>query len=139
MNIQLAIVCDFAADYQGKLCIQGAFDTLCAQTFPVVHPQCSIAVRAVFQAEDAGMHEFVIRCVDPDGKVLIEQFRIMDGKGVGDEEFEEVGVAEVGAGGLLEPEHLRVGAGTFREERDELHGARVRNRARSSSRPRGST
>ncbi|MCX6848755.1 MAG: hypothetical protein NTY98_07530 [Verrucomicrobia bacterium] len=68
MNIQLAIVCDFAADYQGKLCIQGAFDTLCAQTFPVVHPQCSIAVRAVFQAEDAGMHEFVIRCVDPDGK-----------------------------------------------------------------------
>jgi hypothetical protein len=30
MNIQLATVCDFAADYNGKLCIQGAFDTLCA-------------------------------------------------------------------------------------------------------------
>ncbi|MFO1486211.1 MAG: hypothetical protein U1F71_22810 [Verrucomicrobiaceae bacterium] len=68
MNIQLATVCDFAADYQGKLCIQGAFDTLCAQSFPVVHPQCSIAVRVVFTAEDAGKHEFVIRCVDPDGK-----------------------------------------------------------------------
>lgn len=67
MNIQLATVCDFAADYQGKLCIQGAFDTLCAQNFPVVHPQCSIAVRAIFQAEDAGRHEFVIRCIDPDG------------------------------------------------------------------------
>lgn len=68
MNIQLAIVCDFAADYQGKLCIQGAFDTLCAQNFPVVHPQCSIAIRIVFQPDDAGHHEFVIRCVDPDGK-----------------------------------------------------------------------
>lgn len=68
MNIQLAAVCDFAADYQGKLCLQGAFDTLCAQSFPVVHPQCSIAVRVIFQPDDAGRHEFVIRCVDPDGK-----------------------------------------------------------------------
>jgi hypothetical protein len=68
MNIQLATVCDFAADYNGKLCIQGAFDTLCAQAFPVVHPQCSIAVRAVFMPDDAGKHEFVIRCVDPEGK-----------------------------------------------------------------------
>ena len=67
MNIQLATVCDFAADYNGKLCIQGAFDTLCAQAFPVVHPQCSIAVRAVFMPDDAGKHEFVIRCVDPEG------------------------------------------------------------------------
>jgi hypothetical protein len=33
----------------------------------VVHPQCSIAVRAIFQAEDAGRHEFVIRCIDPEG------------------------------------------------------------------------
>lgn len=68
MNIQIATVCDFAADYNGKLCIQGSFDTLCAQNFPVVHPQCSIAIRMVFQPQDAGKHEFVIRCVDPEGK-----------------------------------------------------------------------
>jgi len=68
MTIQLAAVCDFADDYQGKLCVQGVFDTICALTFPVVHPQCSIAVRAIFQSEDTGKHEFVIRCVDPDGK-----------------------------------------------------------------------
>jgi hypothetical protein len=68
MNIQIATVCDYAADYQGKLCIQGAFDTLCAQNFPVVHPQCSIAIRVIFQPDDTGAHEFVIRCVDPEGK-----------------------------------------------------------------------
>ncbi len=68
MNIQLAAVCDFADDYQGKLCVVGAFDTLCSPSFPVVHPQCSIALRLVFTAEDVGKHEFVIRCVDPDGK-----------------------------------------------------------------------
>ncbi|WP_395744681.1 DUF6941 family protein [Prosthecobacter sp.] len=75
MNIQLAIVCDFAADYQGKLCIQGAFDTLCAQTFPVMHPQCFIAVRIIFQTEDAGKHEFLIRCVDPEGKEFLPPVR----------------------------------------------------------------
>lgn len=68
MNVQLATVCDFAADYNGKLCVQGAFDTLCAQTFPVVHPQCSIALRVVFMPDDAGKHEFVVRCIDPEGK-----------------------------------------------------------------------
>ncbi len=68
MNIQIAAVCDYAADYNGKLCIQGAFDTLCAQNFPVVHPQCSIAVRITFLPEENGRHDFVIRCVDPDGK-----------------------------------------------------------------------
>lgn len=73
MNIQLATVCDFAADYQGKLCIQGAFDTLCAQNFPVVHPQCSIAVRVIFMPDDAGRHEFVIRTVDPEGNECMPQ------------------------------------------------------------------
>ncbi len=68
MNVQIAAICDFAADYNGKLCMQGAFDTLCAQNLPVAHPQCSIAVRIVFTPDDAGSHEFVIRCVDPEGK-----------------------------------------------------------------------
>lgn len=68
MNIQIAAVCDFAADYNGKLCIQGAFDTLCAASFPVVHPLCAIAVRVIFMPEDEGRHDFLIRCVDPEGK-----------------------------------------------------------------------
>jgi hypothetical protein len=67
MQLQISTLCDFASDYQGKLCVLGAFDTLCAASFPVIHPQCSIAVRFVFQPEDAGKHEFIIRCVDPAG------------------------------------------------------------------------
>ncbi|MBE7495445.1 MAG: hypothetical protein HS117_10895 [Verrucomicrobiaceae bacterium] len=67
MQLQSATVSDFASDYQGKLCVLGCFDTLCASSFPVVHPQCSLAVRLIFQPEDAGTHEFVIRCLDPDG------------------------------------------------------------------------
>jgi len=71
MTLQSATVSDFASDYQGKLCVLGCFDTLCASAFPVVHPQCSIAVRLVFQPEDAGKHEFRVHCVDPEGNVTM--------------------------------------------------------------------
>lgn len=67
MTLQSATVSDFASDYNGKLCLLGCFDTLCATVFPVVHPQCSIAVRLVFQPEDVGQHEFIVRCMDPTG------------------------------------------------------------------------
>lgn len=43
MDILVSTLCDFAADYQGKLCIQGGFDSLVARQFPVVHPVCAVA------------------------------------------------------------------------------------------------
>ena len=45
MDILVSTLCDFAADYQGKLCIQGGFDSLVARQFPVVHPVCAVALR----------------------------------------------------------------------------------------------
>ena len=44
MELISASLCDFAADYQGKLCVLGAFDTIGAKQYPAVHPQCSIAL-----------------------------------------------------------------------------------------------
>lgn len=67
MTVQLATLCDSAADYSGKLCVLGAFDTLCAREFPVVHPQCSFVVRLLFQQADAGRHQFTVNCLDPAG------------------------------------------------------------------------
>jgi hypothetical protein len=64
MQLLLATLCDSAADYQGKLCVLGAFDTLCAPQFPVVHPQCSLAVRLLFDPGDRGRHEIAIRLQD---------------------------------------------------------------------------
>lgn len=70
MDIQVASLCDYAADYQGKLCIQGAFDTLFARQFPVVHPMCSLALRVCLTPEDAGDHKLGISIVDEDGVAL---------------------------------------------------------------------
>ncbi len=74
MQPLLVTLCDSAADYQGKLCILGAFDTLCAQQFPVLHPQCSLAVRLLFDHEDAGRHELSIQMRDEDGKAVMPAF-----------------------------------------------------------------
>ncbi len=70
MDIQVAVLCDYAADYQGKLCVQGAFDTLFARQLPVIHPACALALRVCLVPEDAGDHKLGITIVDEDGTAL---------------------------------------------------------------------
>jgi hypothetical protein len=70
MDIQIATLCDFAADYNGKLVINGTFDTLAARAVPVVHPSCSLAMRLCFTAEDVGRHKLSINIINEDGESL---------------------------------------------------------------------
>lgn len=74
MQLQLATLCDSAADYQGKLCIMGTFDTLCASQFPVTHPQCALAVRLLCEPHDVGRHEFNIMLLDEADTLIIPAF-----------------------------------------------------------------
>ncbi len=67
MQVQVAALCDSASDYSGKLCLLGAFDTLFARQFPVVHPHCALALRFCFFAEDEGEHKLSIRFLNADG------------------------------------------------------------------------
>ena len=79
MQLQLATLCDSAADYQGKLCVLGAFDTLCAQAFPVTHPQCSLAIRLLFESSDCGRHELKIQLTDDEDADVMPPFNpVMD-------------------------------------------------------------
>jgi len=43
VQIEILALCDAATDYQGHLCVLGAFDTIYARTFPATHSQCAIA------------------------------------------------------------------------------------------------
>lgn len=70
MDIQIATLCDHAADYNGKLVITGSFDTLAARTLPVVHPMCALALRFCFTQEDAGRHKLSINIINEDGESL---------------------------------------------------------------------
>lgn len=71
MDIQVAVLCDSATDYRGKLCILGTFDTIVTPTLPSVHPHCSIAIRVVFRDSDEGNHKFKVRMINEDGKNIL--------------------------------------------------------------------
>lgn len=70
MDIQIATLCDFAADYNGKLVISGTFDSLAARALPVVHPSCALAMRFCFTNEDIGKHKLSINIINEDGESL---------------------------------------------------------------------
>ena len=71
MDIQIATLCDFTADYgNGKLVINGTFDALRAPQLPVVHPHCSLAMRICVLPEDSGDHKMTINIIDEDGNSI---------------------------------------------------------------------
>ena len=72
MNVELFVLCDAAADYNGKLSILGAFDAIWARTVPAVHPQCAVALRMRFSKIEEGEHKVKINIVDADGKSVVK-------------------------------------------------------------------
>lgn len=71
MDVQIASLCDSAADYGGKLCLIGAFDTILVRQFPAQHPFCSVALRIVFRDTDEGKHALRVNLIDDDGQNLL--------------------------------------------------------------------
>lgn len=71
MDVQIASLCDSAADYGGKLCLIGAFDTILVRQFPAQHPFCSVALRIIFRDTDEGRHELRLNLIDDDGQSLL--------------------------------------------------------------------
>jgi hypothetical protein len=71
MNIQMAVLCDAATDYGGKLNILGTFDTIVTNHLPAFHPQCSVALRVVFNKIEEGSHKVKMNFVDEDGRFVM--------------------------------------------------------------------
>lgn len=71
MEIEIFTICDAATENYGKLNILGSFDTLMAKAFPVVHPQCAIALRIRFRRIEQGQHRILIHLVDEDGSMVL--------------------------------------------------------------------
>lgn len=71
MQLEILTLCDAAADYQNKLSLLGAFDTVTAPAFPAAHPQCAIAMRLRFTRIEEGSHALRIHVVDQDGALIM--------------------------------------------------------------------
>src|SRR5919198_3771123 len=76
MNVQIAVLCDAATDYGGKLNLLGAFDTIVTQQLPAVHPQSSVALRIVFSKVEEGQHKVKMNFVDEDGRLVMPSIDI---------------------------------------------------------------
>ncbi len=75
MEVLSALLCDSAEDYQGKLCVLGAFDTPGFPRLSSAHPHCAIALRLLFRAADEGHHQFAIRLIDSDGRSALPELK----------------------------------------------------------------
>ena len=74
MDIHVATLCDSAADYNGKLCVLGAFDSIYTHSLPAIHPQCAVALRLCFRPEDEKKTKLRIALIDADGGDVIPPF-----------------------------------------------------------------
>jgi len=76
MNVQVAVLCDAATDDNGKMNLLGTFDTIYAQQLPAVHPQCAVALRVTFAAEDEGQHKLKLNFINADGHVIMPAIEV---------------------------------------------------------------
>ena len=76
MNIQVAILCDAATEDHGKLNLLGSFDTIYTPQLPAVHPQCAVALRVTFYANDEGTHKLKLNFVNADGHSIMPPIEI---------------------------------------------------------------
>lgn len=71
MQVEILALCDAASDYQGRLCLLGAFDVIHAINFPATHPHCAIALRLRFSRIEEGKHTVRLHFADEDGKLIL--------------------------------------------------------------------
>ena len=71
MKVELFALCDFAADYGGKLSVVGVFDSIFVRQLPAVHPHCCLAVKLRFEKIEEGGKKLRLSISDDDGKLAI--------------------------------------------------------------------
>ncbi len=72
MNIQVAVLCDSAVEYQNRLCVLGTFDTIRTHQLPATKPQCSIALQILWTKIEEGTHTIKTRFMDEDGNPTLK-------------------------------------------------------------------
>jgi hypothetical protein len=85
MQVEILALCDSANDYQGRLCLLGAFDIIQARTFPATHSHCAIALRLRFTRIENGSHSVRLHFVNDDGQLILPPLEAQLGVSCSDE------------------------------------------------------
>ena len=76
VGLIVATFCDSATDDNGKLSIQGTFNTIFATQFTAILPRCAFAVRLAFRKEEYKKHVVKVRFLDSNGKSFFDDVEI---------------------------------------------------------------
>jgi hypothetical protein len=76
MKVEVLALCDFAADYGGKLTVVGVFDSIFARQMPAVHAHCCIAAKLRFEKIEEGAKKLRLTISDDDGKAVLPPIEI---------------------------------------------------------------
>jgi len=68
MTVEFIGFCDFAQDNNGKLTVVGAFDSIFARSFPIVHPQMAFVLKFRFTIAEKGRHQVKVTFESTSGK-----------------------------------------------------------------------
>lgn len=71
MKLEMFTLCDHAADYGGKVCINGAYDRIRVKEAPVVIQSITVYARVRFEPIEEATHKVRISFMDEDGKAVI--------------------------------------------------------------------
>jgi hypothetical protein len=70
MRVEIFALCDYSAEYGGKMVVLGIFDTLFARELPAVHHHCCVAARLRFERIEEGQKRIRMTLSDADGKLV---------------------------------------------------------------------
>jgi hypothetical protein len=71
MKLEILTICEFAANYNGKLCITGISDLFYSAKEPAKLQKCYLVYRVRYDPSEAGVHSLKVSVVDQDGKPVV--------------------------------------------------------------------
>jgi hypothetical protein len=71
MKLEIITLCDHAADYGGKVSLNGAFDRVHAKEAPFILRNSTFYARVRFDPSEEGQHQIRISFIDADARAVI--------------------------------------------------------------------
>jgi len=73
LRIEVFVLCETAQEFDGRLNLLGTFETIRVPALPVVIPLLTVAIRLRYWSDEGGAHRCVIRLIDADGRLILEE------------------------------------------------------------------
>jgi hypothetical protein len=76
LRIEMFVICEGAAEQNGRLSLIGTYDVVHASHLPCVVPQITAALRVRFWPEECRVHTFRLALTRPDGETASEPVEV---------------------------------------------------------------